>query len=233
MSKLTHVEKRIIVKIPMEYKNSWTFEDGTKIALQRFYDNFNERYTRPINAIVISAENIEAGSQILVHHTCTHETNRIHNYKQLSGNDEASDIKYFSIREDEAFAWYDKNKSEWRPLPGFDFALRIFRPYTGVLENIQPTLIKNHLFMLTGKHIGKVGITIQASDYQVIFQNINGREGNLIRVRTDGDEATQREPEIVALHNIYTNEVLDHKLYVGLTKEDAKPLNEYINETVH
>ena len=112
MNKLTHVEGKLVVRIDMNYKNSWTFEDGTKIVLERKYDCFDEKYTRPVNAIVVSAGNIPAGSEVIIHHTCTHDTNRVFNYQPLSGEVEASDIRYFSIREDEAFAWYDEVNSK-------------------------------------------------------------------------------------------------------------------------
>lgn len=220
---LKYTEGRIIVEIDLEKKNWHQFDDGTKIRLERKYENFNERYTRPVNAIVVSSEHIPSGSEILIHHNCTHDTNRIFNYKQLSGKDEASDIKYYSIHEDEVFAWRDKD--EWKPLPGFDFALRIFKPYKGILHGIEPEKIKQCLYLTTGKYKDQVCITLQAVDYQIIFQDVNGREGNLIRLRTEGDEKTQREPEIVAIHHEYTEMVKYRQLIVGLTKSDAKPIN--------
>ena len=240
-TELKHVENRIIVSIDLEAKNWHQFDDGTKIRLERKYENFNERYTRPVNATVISAEHIPAGSEILIHHNCTHDTNRIFNYKQLSGKEEASDIKYYSIHEDEAFAWAVKQKktdgrygrnwwyeNNWHPLPGFDFALRVFKPYKGILHGVEPEKIKQVLFMLTGKYKGKVCVTLQAVDYQIIFQDMNGREGNLIRLRTDGDENTQREPEVVAIHHEYTDMVDRGKLIVGITKNDARPINQFV-----
>lgn len=229
MSTLTHVDGMIIVSINMNYKNSWTFEDGTKIALERRFDNFDEKYTRPVNAIVVSANNIPEKSEIIIHHTCTHDTNRIFNYEPLSGDVESSDIRYFSIREDQAFAWYDEDNKKWMPLKGFDFALHVFKPYKGIIEGIEPTPIKNCLWVTTGEYANNACMTLQASNYRMIFQDRTGREKNIIRFRSEEDLKTQREAEVVCLHHNYTQQILNGDLLVGLTISDAKPLKEYIS----
>lgn len=226
MSKLTHVEKRIIVAIDHEKKNWHQFEDGTKIRMERKYDNFNMRHVNPVNAIVISGENLPEGEEIIVHHNAIHETNLINNYKPLSGKAVASDVKYYSISENEAFAYYDGK--QWMPLAGFDFALRIFKPYNGIIEGVEPTLIKQVLWITTGQYKDQACITLQASDYQLVFQGKNNREENIIRLRTEENLQEQRESEVVAIHNEYTHKILNGELLVGLTKSDAKPLNEYI-----
>lgn len=226
-NKLIHTEGRIVVKVDVESKNSHTFQDGIKIRLERKYDNFNQRYTQPVNAIVVSAETIPGGSEILIHHNACHDTNKIFNYVPLSGKETGGDIKYFSIREDEAFAWLDK--TEWHPLPGFDFALRVFKPYNGILQGIEPTLIKNVLYITTGHYKGLVCHTLMASDYEIIFQDVNGREGNLIRVRTSEDKKAQREEEISVIDHSLTEQVLNRELLVGITIKDAKPLIQLIN----
>lgn len=226
MSKLTHVERRIIVSIDHEKKNWHQFEDGTTIRMERKYDNFNMRHVNPVNAIVVSGENLPEGAEIIVHHNCIHETNLINNYQPLSGKVTSSDIKYYSILESEAFAYYDDNC--WVPLDGFDFALRIFKPYTGIIEGVEPTLIKQVLWITTGQYKDKACITLQASDYQLVFQGRNKREQNIIRLRTEENQEEKRESEVIAIHNDYTNKILNGELLVGLTKSDAKPINEYI-----
>jgi len=224
MNKLKHTEGRIIVAIDLDKKNWHQFETGERIRLERKYDNFNMRYVNPTNAVVVSAASIPEGSEVLIHHNAIHDTNKIFDHSPLSGKDEADSVKYFSISEEEAYAWRDKD--QWQPLPGYDFALRVFEPYTGILEGIEPTLIKDTLFLLTGIYKNQVAGTIRATDYQIIFQDVNGREGNLIRVRTEGCKKTQREPEIVFLRNDYTKKVLNNKLLVGITKADAKTIKE-------
>lgn len=226
---LTHVENRIVVSVDMEGKNSHTFADGTQIRIERKYDNFNMRYVNPVNAIIVSAENIKEGSEVLIHHNSCHDTNRVFNYIPLSGDDIASNVRHFAIPETEAFAWYDKESKSWQPLPGFDFALRVFKPYNGILDGIEPTLIKDCLYITTGEYKGLVCRTLKAVDYNIIFQDVNGQEGNLIRFRSRDDEKTKRETEIVAIDHSLTGEIVKGNLIAGITKTDAKPINELIN----
>jgi hypothetical protein len=68
---------RVIIKINLESKNTHTFADGTKIRLERQYDNFNMRYVKPVNAEVVSSKYIPEGSEILIHHNATHDTYRL------------------------------------------------------------------------------------------------------------------------------------------------------------
>jgi hypothetical protein len=225
--KLKHVEGRIIVAIDIEKKNQHSFEDGTVIRIERKYNNFNRRETEPVNATVVSAENIPEGSEILIHHNSNHETNLIRNYQSLSGKVEADSIRYFSIAENEAFVWHDGK--EWKPLPGYDFALRVFRPYNGSLQGIEPEQIKNTLYLTTGEYKGLICHTIKYVDYELVFQDRNNRENRLIRVRTNGDEKTKREEEIVCINHDLTNKLNRGELYVGLSRSDAKPVIQLIN----
>lgn len=227
-NKLTHVENRIVVAIDHEKKNWHQFDDGTKIRIERKYDNFNMRHVNPVNAIVISGEGLPEGAELLVHHNCIHETNMIHNFKPLSGKTEASDIKYYSISENEAFAWFDEDSQSWQPLRGYAFALRIFKPYNGIIHGVEPTLLKQVLWITTGEYKNKACITLVASDYQLVFQDRNNKEGNIIRLRVEENEKEKRESEIVAIHHEYTDKILREEFIVGLTKTDAKPINEYI-----
>jgi hypothetical protein len=228
MSKLVHVENRIAVRVDMERKNSHMFSDGTKIELARKYDNFNLRYVNPVNATVMSAEGIPEGAEILIHHNSTHDTSRIFDYKSLSGEDIASNIRYFSIPESESFAWYDKESKSWMPLPGFDFALNVFRPYKGIIQNVEPTQLKDTLLITTGEYKGLVVRTLKASNYCIIFQDVTGREGNLIRIRSSENTKTQHECEIVAIDHNLTKLYNEGQLIAGINKSDAKPINELI-----
>lgn len=220
--KLKHVQDRVIVVINMEAKNSHRFADGTTIRIERKYDCFNMRHVNPVNGFVVSGENIPESAEILIHHNSCHDTNRIFSYKQSS---DIGDIRYFSIPVNECFAWYDKENKRWTPFEGFDFALRVFKPHTGILQ-VEPELVKNVLYITTGRYAGKVMSTLKASDYQIVYQDVNGREGNLIRVRTSDNKTDQREAETVWYHEEFTNKVKDGRFIVGLTKSDAKPLKE-------
>lgn len=227
MNTLKHVEGRIICSVDLQAKNFHTFSDGTKIRLERQYENMNRRQTEPVNAIVVSGANIPAGSEILVHHNAPSETNRIHNYTQLSGKETSSDIKYYSIPEEQCFLWRDENDT-WQPIAPYETALRVFKPYNGILQGIEPTVLKNTLYVTSGNLKGKVVATVEASDYQVVFQDINGREGNVIRFRPNGDERHNREPEAVAIMDSLTDKVNEGEYYVGIEIKDAKPLKELV-----
>lgn len=223
MQKLKSVSGRVIISIDLEGKNSHTFQDGTVIRLERKYNNFNRRYTEPVNAIVVDAENIPEGAEVLIHHNATHDVNKIFNHGQLSGNETGSSIKYYSVSEEECYAWR-LGDNEWQPTIGFDFALRIFKPYMGVLCGIEPTDINQRLFMLTGEYKDKAVVTLKGCDYEIIFQNEKGREEKIIRCRPNGDKRTQREEEVIAIDEGMTDKVLNGKLIVGIDKISAKQL---------
>ena len=70
---LIEPSNRVIIKVDLESKNSHTFKDGTKIRLERIYDNFNMRYVKPVNGIVVNAKDIPEGAEILIHHNATHD----------------------------------------------------------------------------------------------------------------------------------------------------------------
>lgn len=222
---LKNVHKRVVVSIDLDYKDSHQFEDGTKIAMIRRVENFNQRYTQPVNGIVIAAEDIPEGAEILVGHNASHDTNRIFDATELSGKEEASNVKYFSIPIEDCFAWRERD-GEWLPMPGFAFALRIFTPYKGIIQNIEPTLIKNVLWCRTGAYQNLAVHTLRACDYEIIFQESKtGRESRLIRCRPDGDDESQRDPEFICIDHAMTKKILNQELLVGLSKSDAKPLN--------
>jgi hypothetical protein len=224
---LKHTHGRVVVSVDMEFKNSHQFEDGTVIRLERQYNEFNQRITQPVNAIVISADNIPSGAQILIAHNCTHDTNKIFDYKNLSGEEIASDVKYFSIPESDCFLWKD-NDGEWKPCGVYETALRVFKPYRGIMEGIEPEIIKNTLYVTSGEYKGLVVRTLVACDYEVIFQGDEGREERIIRFRPNGDEAEKREPEAICIDNEKTELVNEGELLVGLSISDCKSIAKLI-----
>lgn len=227
MSELKHIEGRVIISVDLEAKNWHTFSNGTKIRRERQFNELNRRITEPVNAIVISGDNIPAGSEILIHPNCTHDVNRIFNYKKLSGNEEASDVKYYSVREQDCFLWLGE-EGEWKPLRPYETALRVFKPYKGILDGIDPTVVKDVLYVTSGDLKGQVVKTLKACDYQIVFQDTNGQEGNVIRFRPNGDEAHDREPEAIAILHDYTKKVKSGEYLVGIEVRDAKQINELV-----
>lgn len=220
---LRHTDKRIVIKVDLESKNSHTFEGGETIRIERQYNNLNQRETQPVNATVVSAEYIPSGSEILIHHNCTHEVNRIFDYENLSGESEASSVKYFSIPEGDCYAWRDKD-GELKPMKDFIFALRVFEPYTGFLEGIEPKLLKDILYITSdGLLQNKVVHVLKSSDYEIIYQDVNGQEARVIRLRHSDEEDLDREEVSVINHDL-TEKVNNGTLYVGLSTSDCQPI---------
>lgn len=220
---LIHPEGRVVIKVNVESKNYHRFEDGTTIRRERKFDNFNRRETEAANAICISGEGIKSRAEILIHHNATTEPYRITNYKHTYG----TDIQYYSVPEEQCFLWLDVDV--WKPIKPYETALRVFKPYNGILEGIEPTLLKDTLYVTSGELYGQVVKTVTAADYTVVFQDTNGKEGRIIRFRPFGDQKTKKEEEAIAILHQETELVNTGQLYVGLEVADAKPLNELTN----
>ena len=221
--KLKAPSNRVIIKVDLESKNSHTFKDGTKIKLERVYDNFNMRYVKPVNAEVVDAKDIPAGAEILIHHNATHDTYKIFNYQRPT-TEASSDIQYFSIPIEECFMWREGKGSIWNALNNFVTALRIFKPYKGMLQGIEPEVMNNKLYITSGELKGRAVNTVISSDYEIIYQNDDGTEGRIIRLRyfPDGNDRN----EIIAINDNMTELVESGALLVGYNKSDAKQLKE-------
>lgn len=215
---LKNVFGRVVVKVNLESKNSHRFEDGTEIRLARGFDNFNKRETEPTNAIVISSDYIPQGSEILISHKALHDSNKIFDYNNNPA--EYSDIRYYSIPEGDCFAWRDGD-GVLQPLKGFAFGLRVFEKHGGVLVGIEPTLIKDVLYVKTGELKGNVVHTLKACDYEVIFQGASGREERIIRFRHFENEDNDRE-EVICINHEMTEKVMTGRLMIGLSPSDAE-----------
>ena len=179
--KLKAPSNRVIIKVDLESKNSHTFKDGTKIKLERVYDNFNMRYVKPVNAEVVDGKDIPTGAEILIHHNATHDTYKIFNYQRPT-TEASSDIQYFSIPIEECFMWREGKGSIWNALNNFVTALRIFKPYKGMLQGIEPEVMNNKLYITSGELKGRAVNTVISSDYEIIYQNDDGTEGRIIRL---------------------------------------------------
>ena len=214
-------ENRVIIKVDLESKNSHTFKDGTKIKLERVYDNFNMRYVKPVNAEVVNAKDIPVGSEILIHHNATHDTYKIFNYQRPTA-EASSNMQYFSIPIDECFMWRGKKGSTWNALNNFITGLRLFEPYIGFLEGIEPTLVKNKIYVTSGELEGNVVGTVISSDYEIIYQDDDGTEGKIIRLRyyPEGNDRN----EVISIEHELTNKVKNGELLVGYNTSDAKKL---------
>jgi hypothetical protein len=219
--KLKAPSNRVIIKVDLESKNSHTFKDGTKIKLERVYDNFNMRYVKPVNAEVVDADGIPVGSEILIHHNATHDTYKIFNYQRPTA-EASSDMQYFSIPIEECFMWRSEKGSTWNALNNFITGLRIFEPYTGFLQGVEPTLIKNKIYVTSGDLAGNVVGTVISSDYEIIYQDDDGTEGKIIRLRyyPEGNDRN----EVISVEHELTQKVINGDLLVGYNISDAAKL---------
>lgn len=222
--KLKHVYGRIIIQIDIDSKNVHTFESGEKIYIDRQVKNLDRKHTEPINATVIDAEYIPAGSEILIHPNSIVDANKIFNYSTDVTIEAANSIRYYSIEEISAFIYREGN--QWLPLKGFATALRVFKPYIGTLKNIPHQQLKNVLYITSGELKGKVCHTLKAADYELIFMDVNGRENRLIRCRHFEGKSHDRE-EIVATDHFLTKQINDGELLVGISLSDCKTLDEH------
>jgi len=219
---LKYVDGRIIVKVNYEGKNYHTFENGTTIRRERVFNNLNFRETTPVNAIVISAEKIPANVEILVDYHSIHDSNKIFNYKNKSNQ-----IHYYSIKQEDCYLWKDEN-NEWQPTPPYELALRVFKKYDGIISWMKPEVLPNILYVTTGELKGKIVLTLLGCDYQCVFQDTNGREGNRIRFLPFGNEKVNKEYEAIAIRNDLMKELEEEKLLIGYTLQDCKTLKEYL-----
>jgi hypothetical protein len=224
---MKHVKGRVIVRVDTEQKNFWTFANGMTIRLERDFDNLDRKYTQQVMGVCVDGENIPTNALILFHHNSLHETYQVLNHSSLSGDDIAGGIKIFSIMERDVFFWKMPNDETWNPTPSFATALRVFKPYEGIMVGIEPKIIKDVLFVTSGELKGKVVKTLKSCDYQITFRNEMGVDEQMIRFRPNGDE--EREPEAIAIMNDLTKQVKNGKLLVGISVKDAKPLNEIVS----
>jgi len=223
---MKHVKGRVVVRVDPEQKNFYTFSNGMTIRLERDFDNLDRKYTQQVMGICVDGGNIPKDALILFHHNSLHETYQVLNHSSLSGDDIATGIKIFSIMERDVFFWKMPDEETWNPTPSFATALRVFKPYEGIMLGVEPQIIKDVLFVTSGELKGKVVKTLKSCDYQITFRNEMGVDEEMIRFRPNGDD--EREPEAIAIMNDLTKQLKQGKLLVGITVKDAKPLNEVV-----
>lgn len=214
---LKHTYGRAIIVINVESKNSHTFSTGEKIYIGRQFNNLNRRETEPVNAYVISADGIPAGVEILIHPNAIIDSNKIFSFQE-----DNTDVKYYSIPEEQCYLWKNDN-DEWLPLKNYATGLRVFKPYEGPLLGISPELIPNVLYITSGEFKGQVVRTLKASDYEIIFMGSNGYEERIIRCRHFENEINERE-EIVAADYFLSKKVKKGDFFVGINALDAKSI---------
>lgn len=223
---IKYVPGRVIVKVDIEGKNSHMFSDGTKIRIERGFNNLDRKHTEQVLGEVVSSENIPKGAMILFHHNAIHPVNQINNHSQISGSDIASSIRLFSFREDECFIWKMPGEKQWNPIKGYGTCLYLFEPYVGPLLGIEPKKIKDILYIAKGSdYDGNACNCLHATGMPIIFVNEKGVEETIIRFRTY--QGYSDREEIIAINHEMTERVKKGEIYVGTNKSDCKPIKEY------
>ena len=224
------IKGKVLIKVDVEQKNNYTFASGETIRLERDYQNLDKKYTSQSLGEVIDSEYIPKGALILFHHNAVHPVNEIFDCDYLTKEEEKAGFKVITLSENECFLWKLQGKDlTWNPLKNFCTALRVFKPYIGKLQGIEPTLIKNVLYLTSGEYKGKVVITLKATDYQITFRNEKGIDENFIRCRHYEDEYNDRE-ELVGIDNNMTDEVNKGQLLAGITSEDCNIIKKAIEK---
>lgn len=228
MTKLKVPKGRVLLRVDTDFKNNYNIigENGKEVTLrlERNVENLNMREVAPVEGICLYSDYIPENAIVAVNHNSFHPTNEVFDHSQLSGEEIASGIKIYSVPEVECYLWRKPNNSEWQPLKGFAIGLRVFEPYMGALEGIEPTLIKDTLYVKTGIFKGKVVRTVKAADYEMVIRGTSGREERIIRFRNfeqynDREEVLYVEPELTA-------KVKNGLLLVGLTNKNCCKLEE-------
>lgn len=223
-----NVKGRVVVEVDITKKDSYEFGNGQKIIMFRNTNNFDRRYTQPVNGIVISASEIPKGSEVLLEHNSCHPTNEIFDY-----NDDEPNIKYYSVPEMEVYVWrYVKDlhyglKSkkdatleeletqfalntnipteyleQWHPAKYYAIGERVFKPYKGSLVGIEPERIKNTLLIKTGEFKNKIVHTLANSDYVIIYQDTDGKPNEILTVFHVENEEELDNPRISSKEEI-------------------------------
>jgi len=222
---MNFIKGRIILKVDVEQKNNYTFSNGTTIRLERDYNNLDQKYTRQVLGVVIAAEYVPTDSLVLFHHNAIHDVNTVFDSDLLSSEEVANGFKVISLDENECFLWKHIGEcSTWNTMKNFCTALRVFEPYNGILQGIEPKIIKNVLYLASGEYKGKVVHTVKAADYQITFRNEKGVDEVIVRCRHYEDEDNERE-EIIAIADDMTAKLKKGKLLIGLSPNDCKQLN--------
>lgn len=217
------VEGRVLVQTDKEQKNNYTFSNGMVIRIERDTDNFDRGYTQQTLGVVIDAEQIPQDALILFHFNALVESNKVYNHSSLSSEQISSGIEIYSIPVDQCYLWKMAGDENWIPCETFEIAERVFKPYTGMIEGVEPTQLKNTLYVKTGELKGKVVKTLKACDPVIHFRNEKGIDEKIIRFRPFGDGKGREEEALAILHE-ETEKVLSGEYLVGVEISDAKSI---------
>ena len=221
------IKTNILLKMNTRQKERYALTDNIEIHIERSY-NFNLREDRSSMGYIVNGRGLTKGHQALCHHLTIESGNEVTAETILTDDEKKIGFKVFSVDKDMVFAT-SLDGIEWHPCKDFLITFRIFKPYKGKLKGIEPTVLKDRMYIIKGVDefedeitdlSDKVACTTANSDYQIIWHNEKNREQSLIRTRSR---------EILAIDNGMLEDLKKGKLLIGLTVTDCKTYKEYIN----
>jgi len=221
---LNHTKGRVVVKMSLNSKNFYKFNNGMEIQLFRKAENMDGAYVELTQGEIISGEGIPTGAELLFHFNAVSLNNRIFNVSQVSGDDIAAGIAYASIERSQCYCWKTEG-GEWTLIDPFVLAKKVFKPYRGPLVGIEPQEQKNVLYLTSGRLAGNVVAVLKHSGYRIIFRNDKGQDETMLRCRFYEDDRGPAEmpSEVLAIHDLLTEQVESGEMYVGADASSAKP----------
>lgn len=202
--------ERILIKANREKKNSFQLTEDVNIKLVRGIENFDRKQTEPVQGIVVNSEIVPIGSEVLMAHNSLHPVNEIFDHKLELDDNEV----LYAIPKREVY-FYKEKGGNWKPLEGYLVILKLFKPYSGILQGIPPTEIVDKFWVVEGEYKHQVVIADKFCFYTIIFQGEKGREEHVSRMRSD-------EFELHGISGELTEHVLSGELLIGETAETAK-----------
>lgn len=213
-------KNRLLITINSELKNTYNLTDGVTIVLLRDEMQFDGRIKNAVQGYIYGTT-----TEVLLDHNSHHRVNEVLDHDILL----PEHTGLYSILKSEIYAYRQDDNNDWLPHTweddngehGFLLVERVWESYNGLLVGLGPKVMKNRLFVSEGRYKHKVLITENHCDYTIVYQERNGREASLTRMRDN-------EFEIVGVDDELTGKVLSGKLLIGETGTTAKEFNENV-----
>ena len=216
----------VIIKIDTRQKERYRL-GGTDIVLDitRGF-NWNQREDRPTLATIIDGENLPSGTDVLVNYLALEPVYEILDEDILTKHEKQQGYKILSIPNDMCFAYF--HKGEWHPCKEYLITMRVYKPYGGMLLGVEPVLVKNIMYVVKGYSegtekdkvdlSGKVAVTLDWADYEIIWTNRDNQEERIIRTR---------DREVIGIDNSALEKINKGEYLIGLSPKTAKKLKEW------
>lgn len=215
------IRGQVIIKIDARQKEKFALTQDVTIEIIKGFD-FNLRNDRASYGYIVNGNGHTKGDRALCHHLALEPNYQIENETILTEVEKKEGFKVISIPVDMLFATSPDGK-EWVPCKDFLITQRIFLPYRGKMVGIDHQLVKNRMHVISGMDewgevdlSGKCVVSLDNTDYEIIFHREDNKEYRLIR---------SRSREIIAIDEKLTKGVNKGRYLVGLSPTNCKALN--------